>query len=384
MLGHVFVLTGQFNDGGMWMKIVEAQGLGLRTRRGWVFRDVDLTAEAGELHAVTGPPGSGRTSLLLALAGRFPHNAGTLRTHGPVALGQVAGVHEPDPALTVAEHIQERLLLLGPVPRRRRRLVPVAAVRARRAYRRNALATALSGAGFTDDVPLDPDVHGRDLTPVQRQVLGLVLATLSGPSLIVADDVDAGSDAPERAWLWAALTRLADQGYAVVASARAVEPGTRAHVHRLGDPSLPARPDLTLPPPAAAPVPRAAPPPDQPPRPPVLDDPPTDSAVTEAGPAVTETGPPADPAGTEAGPPADPAGSETGPLADPAGTETAGTAETASGTAETASGTAETASGTAETASGTAKTAARTGETAAGTAGTAAETAQIIDVEGIR
>ncbi|NYF57529.1 ATP-binding cassette domain-containing protein [Micromonospora purpureochromogenes] len=232
------------------MKIVEAHGLGLRTRRGWVYRDVDLTAEAGELHVVTGPPGSGRTSLLLALAGRFPHNEGTLRTRGPAALGQVAGVHEPDPALTVAEHIQERLLLLGPVPRRRRQLVPVAAVRARRAYRRDAFAAAIAGAGFTD-VPLDPDVHGRDLTPQQRQVLGLVLATLSGPSLIVADDVDAGSDAPERAWLFDALARLADQGYAVVASARAVEPGTRAVVHRLGDPSLPVRPDLSLPAPTA-------------------------------------------------------------------------------------------------------------------------------------
>lgn len=228
------------------MKIVEASGLGLRTRRGWVYRDVDLTAEAGELHAVTGPPGSGRTSLLLALAGRFPHTDGELRRRGPAALGQVAGVHEPDPTLTVAEHIQERLLLLGPVPRRRRQLVPVAAVRARRAYRRDAFAAAISGAGFTD-APLDPSRYGRDLTPVERQVLGLVLASLSGPSLIVADDVDAGSDAPERAWIWAALSRLADQGYAVIASARAVEPGSTAIVHRLGDPSLPARTDLTLP-----------------------------------------------------------------------------------------------------------------------------------------
>ena len=228
------------------MRIVEASGLGLRTRRGWVYRDVDLTADAGELHAVTGPPGSGRTSLLLALAGRFPHTEGELRRSGPAALGQVAGVHEPDATLTVAEHIQERLLLLGPVPRRRRQLVPVAAVRARRAYRRDAFAAAIAGAGFTD-APLDPDRYGRDLTPVERQVLGLVLASLSGPSLIVADDVDAGSDAPERAWIWAALSRLAEQGYAVIASARAVEPGSTATVHRLGDPSLPARTDLTLP-----------------------------------------------------------------------------------------------------------------------------------------
>ncbi|MFI2651844.1 ATP-binding cassette domain-containing protein [Micromonospora fulviviridis] len=220
------------------MKIVEANGLGLRTRRGWVYRDVDLTAEAGELHAVTGPPGSGRTSLLLALAGRFPHSHGELRRRGPAALGQVAGVHEPDPTLTVAEHIQERLLLLGPLPRRRRQLVPVAAVRARRAYRRDAFAAAIAGAGLTD-APLDPDRYGRDLTPVERQVLGLVLASLSGPNLIVADDVDTGADPPERAWIWAALSRLADQGYAVVASARAVEPGAAAITHRIGDPALP-------------------------------------------------------------------------------------------------------------------------------------------------
>ncbi|MBM0224768.1 ATP-binding cassette domain-containing protein [Micromonospora sp. ATA51] len=229
------------------MKIVEASGLGLRTRRGWMYRDVDLTAESGELHAVTGPPGSGRTSLLLALAGRFPHTHGELRRRGPAALGQVAGVHEPDPTLTVAEHIQERLLLLGPVPRRRRQLVPVAAVRARRAYRRDAFAAAIAGAGFTD-TPLDPDRYGRDLTPVERQVLGLVLASLSGPNLIVADDVDAGSDAPERQAVWAALSRLAEQGYAVVASARAVEPGTAAITHRIGDPTLPARTELSLPP----------------------------------------------------------------------------------------------------------------------------------------
>ncbi|MGW4497253.1 ATP-binding cassette domain-containing protein [Micromonospora sp. NPDC004336] len=234
------------------MMVVDARGLGLRTRRGWVFRDVDLTVAAGELHAVTGPPGSGRTSLLLALAGRFPTTEGRLTRHGPAALGQVAGVHEPDPALTVAEHVRERLLLLGPVPRRRRQLVPLTALRARREYRRDALAAALAGAGLTGDPPFDPDTRGRDLTPLQRQVLGLLLATLAGPRLIVADDVDAGSDAPERARLWATLARLADQGYAVVASARALEA------------DLPAPPPPT-PTPAPTPAPAPAAPPAAPP-----------------------------------------------------------------------------------------------------------------------
>ena len=85
--------------------VVQARGLGARTRRGWVFRDVDLDVEAGERLTVTGPAGSGRTSLLLALAGCFKTSDGSVHRRGVVALGHVPGVHEPEPALTVAEHI---------------------------------------------------------------------------------------------------------------------------------------------------------------------------------------------------------------------------------------------------------------------------------------
>ena len=53
------------------MPVLSVHELGLQTRRGWVFRDVSLEVEPGELVAVTGPAGSGRTSLLLALAGHF-------------------------------------------------------------------------------------------------------------------------------------------------------------------------------------------------------------------------------------------------------------------------------------------------------------------------
>ncbi|WP_406036835.1 hypothetical protein OG799_20640 [Micromonospora sp. NBC_00898] len=43
----------------------------------------------------------------------------------------------------------------------------------------------------------------------------------------------------------------------MIASARAVEPGATAITHRIGDPTLPARTELTLPP-AALVAPRAA------------------------------------------------------------------------------------------------------------------------------
>jgi ABC-2 type transport system ATP-binding protein len=181
--------------------VVTADGLGLRTRRGWVFQDVTLAVPAGELVALTGPAGSGRTSLLLALAGYFRVNAGTHRLTGTAGVGLVPGLNEPEPGLTAAEHVQERLLLLGRRPRGRG--VPA-----------NRVSELLA------DLPVEEGTLGRDLTPYQRHRLMLRLAEIGEPDLYAVDDVDTGLSTEERAWLWQALTELAEQGHAVVVTCR--------------------------------------------------------------------------------------------------------------------------------------------------------------------
>jgi ABC-2 type transport system ATP-binding protein len=179
-------------------EVLVAEGLGARTRRGWVFRDVDLAVAAGELVTVAGAARSGRTSLLLALAGHFRTTEGSVRRLVKPALGFVAGVNEPEPGLTVAEHVEERLVLLGRAswsPRRRRR---------------QALEL-LAG------VPLPPDMLGRDLDRLGAHRLGLALARVGEPGIILADDVDSGLSEVERRTLREALT---ETGAAVVVTAR--------------------------------------------------------------------------------------------------------------------------------------------------------------------
>jgi ABC-2 type transport system ATP-binding protein len=171
------------------VSVLVVKGLGLRTRRGWVFRDVDLEVRSGDLVALTGPAGSGRTSLLLALAGHFRTSAGTRRLSGRAGIGLVPGISEPESGLTAAEHVRERRLLL-------------------------------KQRGPRAELPVDGRTLGRDLTPYQRQRLMLALATTDEPELVVVDDVDLGLSTAERAELWQALTDLADQGYAVVATCR--------------------------------------------------------------------------------------------------------------------------------------------------------------------
>ncbi|GAA2622839.1 ABC transporter ATP-binding protein [Paractinoplanes durhamensis] len=189
------------------MPVLTARGAGVRQRRRWLFRDLDVSVEAGEVVAVLGPPGSGRTTLLLTLARRFKLAAGHVTIDGRAALGHVPTVTEPEPVFTVTEHVHEQLALFG---------------------RRHREATGVDLRG------LDPDKFGRDLSPYEKQVLGLVLARLESPAVIAVDGLDEGLDDGERAALLRELTEIAATGTAVLFTAREIDPAAVTTVIRLG------------------------------------------------------------------------------------------------------------------------------------------------------
>jgi ABC-2 type transport system ATP-binding protein len=208
---YVFVLTSQYNLEDV-MPLLQADGVGVRHRRRWVFRDLDVIVEPGQIVAVVGPPGSGRTTALLALAKRFRLTAGTVALAGRAALGHVPDVEQPEPVFTVAEHVRERLALLG-----------------RPAHEADdVMAGGLLG--------LDPALKGRELSPYEKQLLGLVLAQLERPQLIALDGLDDGLDVDEQAALWAELARIAEDGVAVLVTARAANEDRVTTIVRLGDP----------------------------------------------------------------------------------------------------------------------------------------------------
>src|SRR3954452_2555318 len=187
------------------MPVLSASGAGVRHHRRWLFRDLDVNVEPGEIVAIVGPPGSGRTTVLLALSRRFKLSAG--RVTGSASLGWVPEVTSPEPVLTVSEHVRERLLLIGRSPREADR-VPL--------------------------LGLNPRAKGFELSPYERQVLGLVLARLEEPRVIALDGVDEGLDARETDELWRVLDSIAGEGIAVLVTAREIDPDRVSTVVRLG------------------------------------------------------------------------------------------------------------------------------------------------------
>ncbi|WP_158088711.1 ABC transporter ATP-binding protein [Thermoactinospora rubra] len=161
------------------------------------YQGVCLEAGPGTLTAVAGPSGSGRTSLLLTLAGRMKPTGGTLAVAGHTRRGAIRKVVAPalvdgmtdlDRALTVHEHLRER--------------------------RRKPYGQALETVGLA----VAPGTRAGELDREQQVRLGLAMALLDEPRVIVADNVDAGLPRQARQAVWRLLQRLAARGTTVVAS----------------------------------------------------------------------------------------------------------------------------------------------------------------------
>ncbi|MEU3367122.1 ATP-binding cassette domain-containing protein [Streptomyces pseudogriseolus] len=235
---------------------VVADGLGLKGPRGWAFRDVSADAAPGALIAVTGPSGTGRTCLLLALTGRMrptegravvgglelPRRMAAVRRRS--ALAHVAGVTDLDPALTVAEHLREQELLSrrfggarGALPGPRRLIRPRAE---RREERRRRVDEALAAAGLgLGALPKGGRTAVRDLERVEALRLSLALALLGRPRLLGIDDADLKLSAAEREEVWTLLRSVSGTGVTVLAVCSEPPPGAvvvRTGAERAGGP----------------------------------------------------------------------------------------------------------------------------------------------------
>jgi ABC-2 type transport system ATP-binding protein len=188
--------------------VIDAAGVGMRTYRGWVYAGFGLRAGAGQVIAVAGLGGSGRTSVLLTLGGRMRASEGTLRVCGQVlpraaarvraltSVGQIGGAAELEPGLRVGDHVTERALA-GRVPGGK---------------------TAFESARDVVKADLRPHHLIGELAPWEVTAFALTLALMEARPLILLDDLDKGADATAQAWLWEAARRVAGTGPCVVAT----------------------------------------------------------------------------------------------------------------------------------------------------------------------
>ena len=204
-----------------------------------LFRDLSLQVESGEIVDLTGPSGSGKSSLLTALAQLNPHASGDLTLQGrPVS------AFTPQQWRTQVTYLPQQAILTGQTVAEAIRLPFTLAVRdggsngaeiAEDAYNggRRRFPSLLRGAAHhtTDrlddaairrmldalgcgDIELDRPPH--DLSGGQAARVALARTLLTRPKVLLADEVDAGLDDGNAAKVAAIMTRAAHDGMAII------------------------------------------------------------------------------------------------------------------------------------------------------------------------
>ncbi len=195
-----------------------ARGVIVRYGAQIAVRGAGLTLHPGEVTALMGRNGSGKSSLLWAIQGSGRRDGGTV-TAGP------AGT---DPARLPAAAARR---LVGLVPQNPADLLYLDTVQAELTQADHDAGGhgAASARAILDAIApgIAASAHPRDLSAGQQLALVLAIQLAAAPAVICLDEPTRGLDYRAKAALTATLDKLAGQGHCVVVATHDVEFATR-------------------------------------------------------------------------------------------------------------------------------------------------------------
>jgi ABC-type polar amino acid transport system ATPase subunit len=181
-----------------------------------ILRGIDLDVAAGEVCALMGASGAGKTTMLRAIAALQPFDAGnitvddvTLRP-GPLApQSQLGGLRRHVGMVFQAHALFEHLSALDNVT-----LAPMYVLRWDRARAETVARELLESLGVASRA----DAFPRQLSGGEAQRVAIARALASDPSLLLMDEPTAALDPARRGSLGEKLRELAGQGRALLLS----------------------------------------------------------------------------------------------------------------------------------------------------------------------
>ena len=191
------------------------EGIGLSKSYGGVhaLADASLAAMAGEVHALVGENGAGKSTMIKLLGGRTRPDSGRIRMKGQdISLAGPEHAHRLGvwtvfqeltllPWMSVAEN-----LLIGREPRARSGLIS----RTRMVAQAEAMLAAL---GIEH---IDPRAAIEDISLAERQTVEIVRAISNDPDILFLDEPTSSLVEREVAWLLDRIRLLRARGCAVV------------------------------------------------------------------------------------------------------------------------------------------------------------------------
>ncbi|MCB8882259.1 sugar ABC transporter ATP-binding protein [Acidisoma cellulosilytica] len=170
---------------------------------------VDFSLEKGEIHALIGENGAGKSTFIKILAGVYACDGGEITLDGQVVDPRtdslsIAFVHQ-DPAFAEELSVGENIAFGMGYPRRRG-LIDWSAVKAQAVKIYEAMEIA----------PLDPDRLVSTLTAPEKAILAIVRTLALAPKVLVLDEPTAALPEADSVQLFKAMRRLRSLGTSMI------------------------------------------------------------------------------------------------------------------------------------------------------------------------
>ncbi|MEU6503230.1 ATP-binding cassette domain-containing protein [Streptomyces californicus] len=214
--------------------LLTARGVTVAYRGVPAVREVDLGLRAGEVTALMGRNGSGKSSLLWTLQGSGPRTSGTVRV-APGGSDAAGPSKDGDPKKLPAAEARR---LVGLVPQTPTDLLYLESVEQEldQADAESWGGSGAEGAGAPSARALldrlapgiDGAAHPRDLSEGQKLALVLAIQLTAAPRVLLLDEPTRGLDYRAKTQLIAIVDELAGEGRSVVVSTHDVEFAARA------------------------------------------------------------------------------------------------------------------------------------------------------------
>lgn len=175
-----------------------------------VLREVDLTVQAGEIHALLGENGAGKSTLMKIFSGLYPPDSGSLILDGndvefgSVSDAQVSGVSliHQEPRMFPDLNVLENIWVDYRGPARRLKLKKVEA----------------ETEGYLDELGCQVDLRARiaDVSVADQQLIDVASALRKDLKVLIVDEPTASLTPSEVNRLFEVLRRLRSQGMAII------------------------------------------------------------------------------------------------------------------------------------------------------------------------